>query len=191
MGIDITRLQQKKADGSYDIVHPETQAKAVWMSDGRSVEEAVGAGGGGGDAFVVTANMSYGSGSEVLISNPSHTYAEIYAAINAGKTVVLELIENKEAGTASYRYIYTGYGSSGALYFGNASDAFEVVATLYSNGSWECFWRDYVISGYQPYGYLYAGDDYQSANTSCLRNSKLVSTDTTPTVEGEIFWTYG
>ena len=36
-----------------------------------------------------------------------------------------------------------------------------------------------------------AGEGYQAPGTSLLRNTKLVSSDTTPTVDGEIFWTYG
>lgn len=36
-----------------------------------------------------------------------------------------------------------------------------------------------------------AGEGYQDPGTSLLRNSRLVSADTTPTVNGEIFWTYG
>lgn len=40
-------------------------------------------------------------------------------------------------------------------------------------------------------GTIKAGSSYQSYSTSLLRNSKLVSTDTTPTVNGEICWTYG
>ena len=36
-----------------------------------------------------------------------------------------------------------------------------------------------------------AGEGYQTPGTSLLRNTKLVSSDTTPTVNGEIFWTYG
>ena len=36
-----------------------------------------------------------------------------------------------------------------------------------------------------------AGGGYQSPGTSLLRNTKLVSSDTTPTVNGEICWTYG
>lgn len=41
MAVKIARKRRKNADGSYDIVHYETQAKAVWMSDGRSVDEAL------------------------------------------------------------------------------------------------------------------------------------------------------
>lgn len=40
MAIKIVREQRKNENGTYDIIHPETQAKVVWMSDGRSVEEA-------------------------------------------------------------------------------------------------------------------------------------------------------
>lgn len=36
-----------------------------------------------------------------------------------------------------------------------------------------------------------AGEGYQAPGTSLLRNTKLVSSDTTPTINGEIFWTYG
>lgn len=36
-----------------------------------------------------------------------------------------------------------------------------------------------------------AGEGYQAPGTSLLRNSRLVSADTTPTINGEIFWTYG
>lgn len=36
-----------------------------------------------------------------------------------------------------------------------------------------------------------AGEGYQAPGTSLLRNTKLVSSDTTPPVNGEIFWTYG
>lgn len=36
-----------------------------------------------------------------------------------------------------------------------------------------------------------AGEGYQAPGTSLLRNTKLVSSDTTPTVNGEIYWTYG
>ena len=40
-------------------------------------------------------------------------------------------------------------------------------------------------------GQVVANASGQAAGTSCLRNSKLVSTDTNPTVNGEIYWTYG
>lgn len=40
-------------------------------------------------------------------------------------------------------------------------------------------------------GTVSAGSTYQDPATSLLRNSKLVSSDTTPTVNGEINWTYG
>ena len=40
-------------------------------------------------------------------------------------------------------------------------------------------------------GTIKAGSSYQSYSTSLLRNSKLVSSDTTPSANGEINWTYG
>lgn len=39
-------------------------------------------------------------------------------------------------------------------------------------------------------GQIRAGDSYQHPSVPLLRNTKLVSTDTTPTVNGEINWTY-
>lgn len=39
-------------------------------------------------------------------------------------------------------------------------------------------------------GIVKAGSSYQTYSTSLLRNSKLVSTETNPTVNGEINWTY-
>lgn len=40
-------------------------------------------------------------------------------------------------------------------------------------------------------GQVVANSSGQTPGTSLLRNSKLVSTDTDPTVNGEINWTYG
>lgn len=40
-------------------------------------------------------------------------------------------------------------------------------------------------------GTVYAGSSYQSYSLSLLRNSKLVSSETTPTYNGEIYWVYG
>lgn len=40
-------------------------------------------------------------------------------------------------------------------------------------------------------GTVKAGSSYQAVGTALLRNTKLVSSDTTPTVNGEINWTYG
>ena len=40
-------------------------------------------------------------------------------------------------------------------------------------------------------GPIKGGNSYQAPGLSLLRNSKLVSADATPTVNGEIFWTYG
>lgn len=39
-------------------------------------------------------------------------------------------------------------------------------------------------------GLVVAHEDYQTPSTSLLRNSKLVSEETAPTVDGEIYWQY-
>ena len=40
-------------------------------------------------------------------------------------------------------------------------------------------------------GSVYAGSGHQDYDVSLLRNSKLVSSETTPTYNGEIYWVYG
>lgn len=40
-------------------------------------------------------------------------------------------------------------------------------------------------------GSVYAGNNYQSYSTFLLRNTMLASSDTTPTINGQICWTYG
>lgn len=39
MAIKLVRKKRKNADGSYDIVHYETQAKVVWFEDGESFQD--------------------------------------------------------------------------------------------------------------------------------------------------------
>lgn len=40
-------------------------------------------------------------------------------------------------------------------------------------------------------GSIYAGSSYQNYSAYLLRNTRLASSDTTPTVNGQICWTYG
>lgn len=40
-------------------------------------------------------------------------------------------------------------------------------------------------------GSVYAGSSYQSYSTYLLRNTRLNSSDATPTINGQICWTYG
>lgn len=190
MAVKIVRKRRKNADGSYDIVHYETQAKAVWMSDGRSVEEAVTAGGGssgGGDKLVVFATATEGNSS---VSNPSHTYAEIAAACTEGKTVTLVL----SIGKVQYALPLSSSGISGndfVYIFEVVAYGRELTVTVLSDGSWyfDSVFLAYV--GTANYAPIYAGSDYQNPDEYLLRNSKLSSTDSTPTVNGEICWTYG
>ena len=58
----------------------------------------------------------------------------------------------------------------------------------YANASHRHYAAD--INGGMFSGTVQAYSSGQAPATSCLRNSKLVSTDTTPTVNGEINWTY-
>lgn len=84
MAVKIARKRRKNADGSYDIVHYETQAKAVWLDDGRSVEEAVGGGDSGGGSLAVKVVYSDATNSY----SADKTFAEIKAAYDAGMHVV-------------------------------------------------------------------------------------------------------
>ena len=74
----------------------------------------------------------------------------------------------------------------------------------YADNCWKymeprfALFEEWVASGpYMPKsggtftGTIKAGSNYQSYSMSLLRNSKLVSTDTTPTYDGEIYWVYG
>lgn len=40
-------------------------------------------------------------------------------------------------------------------------------------------------------GTIKAGSSYQSYSTYLMRNTRLASSDTTPSVNGQICWTYG
>lgn len=40
-------------------------------------------------------------------------------------------------------------------------------------------------------GTIKAGSNYQSYSTYLMRNTRLASSDTTPSVNGQICWTYG
>ena len=282
MNIEIVRNQRKNADGTYDVLHPETQAKVVWMSDGRSVEEAVGEGGGGGVLVVhceVSGDLFNG---DATITAASHTFNEILAAYEDGKIVV---VNTNPIGTT----LYLNYVDSTDIYFScaypagdaaiytieakldpdnnwsiydaevsnsgsgdgdifivtadidgttvtNPSHTFEEILEAYASFKyvvlisntgvkWELSYftgsdlvftrleahfsttvyyltlndegvwsgnRNHLAIAFAENSYpLFASSAGQMPNSSVLRNSKLVSADTTPTVEGEIFWTYG
>lgn len=190
MAVKIVRKRRKNADGSYDIVHYETQARAVWMSDGRSVEEAVTAGGGssgGGDTLVVYATATEGNSS---VSNPSHTFAEIDAAWGEGKMVTLVLTIGKVQYTLPLSSAGVSDNDFGYI-FDVAEHGRELSVVVLRDGSWYFYSVYLAYAGTANYAPIYAGSDYQNPNEYLLRNSKLSSTDSTPTVNGEICWTYG
>ena len=194
MAVKIVRDRRKNADGTYDIIHPETQAKAVWMSDGRSVEEAMASGGGGSggaDVLVVTCER----GDEVFVgmyrlNNLSHTFAEVDAAVKAGQEVVLDVSYVSSYGDALIERLVLSYIMEGCYSF----------TTNDSYGGAEARWMGEMIlyqyvqfarAGSENLEPLYAGAEYQAPGEYLLRNTRLASSDTTPTNNGEICWTYG
>lgn len=191
MAVKIVRKRRKNADGSYDIVHYETQAKAVWMSDGRSVEEAVTAGGGssGGGVLVVTGEEDH---TNRTVLNPSRTFAEIKAAHDAGQTVVL-LLRYEENGATYYdRLPLVSYDDIG-FSFSFSVETCTVSVRVDDSNRWSFYYYYVAVTDEENYSPIYAGskNNAQNPNEYLLRNSKLSSTDSTPTVNGEICWTYG
>lgn len=72
----------------------------------------------------------------------------------------------------------------------NATLAYTMARTALSTA--RAIEEDYMSeTGGTFTGAVYAGSSYQSYSSSLLRNSKLVSSETTPTYNGEIYWVYG
>lgn len=137
------------------------------------------------DIFVVTVTQS-----DTSIS-ADKTFAEITEAYEDGKTCICKNeYEGKE-----YHY-YLGYYESAYGYIfvnntgGNGSSALIIKPddTVDENGS-----SFLQTTGGTVYGTLQIStlDGRQSPSISLLRNTKLVAAEETPTVNGEIFWTYG
>lgn len=194
MSVRIVRDRRKNADGTYDIIHPETQAKAVWMSDGRSVEEAMasggGSGGGGADVLVVTCERGNEQSGIYFLNNLSHTFAEVDAAVKAGREVVLEVsyvssygeAVNERLGFSYYMEDYYGFTTNDASGGTQAVLSGDMSAYMYVQ---------FARAGIENLTPLYAGAEYQAPGEYLLRNTRLASSDTTPTNNGEICWTYG
>lgn len=195
MAVRIVRDRRKNADGTYDIIHPETQAKAVWMSDGRSVEEAMASGGGGSggaDVLVVTCERGNEVSGFYPLNNASHTFAEIDAAVKAGREVVLEVSYVSSSGDATNVRLYLSSHAADNGYVFSACDSYGAFdAWLVDGYAWAYTSVDFARAGIENVTPLYAGAEYQAPDEYLLRNTRLASSDTTPTNNGEICWTYG
>ena len=125
------------------------------------------------------------------------TVSEIQAALDDGK-MILARVGNNAYAVLSYllrdfSVVFTTYASSKGKFsavsytilemFGN-----EVDKSIFDTDAYEMP-ADYVTAGTFA-GQVVANANGQDAGTSLLRNSKLVSAETDPTVNGEICWTY-
>ena len=116
------------------------------------------------------------------------TYAEALEAFNAGKLIVLIY--------GSQRHLLSKYDATKNRFefWGRVAGSGREVMYLSENG-WsdtsEIFYHNPSrINAGTLGGEIAAASTGQTPGNSILRNSKLVSADTTPTVNGEIFWTY-
>ena len=122
----------------------------------------------------------------------------------------------KALGSGFARYDTTGMLNGQPSQYGlmlsitSGSDIFQLwkvmsTGALYvrsgSNSGWGQSWTKIFDANHKPTaanvaagtfaGQVVANSSGQAVGTSLLRNSKLVSADTNPTVNGEINWTYG
>lgn len=148
---------------------------------------------GGGAPLVVTGQ--FGSGA-YTVTNMSHTWDEIMAAHNGGRTICVVVESPPNSSTVYYvLFRFVRYEGDKLYFLGDHGDTNNTFHKLWlaSDGTWTTGYYWYALGGGSAFNKvnLYAGAENQSPGTSLLRNSKLVSSDTNPTVNGEINWTYG
>lgn len=181
----------------------EMPAKIMSLSNDEDINNAVSAHNTDENAhpgivkpLIITGELDGG-----VVVNTSATIEEATAAYAAGIPVFLRF----EAGGAELMLrLAFAVGSDVACFYGNG-DIGQVLFVVQAFGGadgWDfdeisVAPNDHTHSEYMPKsggkftGTVKAGSSYQAPGTALLRNSKLVSTDTTPTVNGEINWTYG
>ena len=109
----------------------------------------------------------------------------------------MPIIQVKRGSKATVPTLLTGeFGlatDTGELFIGGASNNLEI-PVLDGNGDIQQdqipqIAASYISSGTFA-GQVVANSSGQTYNTYCLRNTRLASSDTTPTVNGQICWTY-
>lgn len=143
--IKIVRNQRKNADGSYDIVHPETQAKAVWFEDGESLQQKMGSGGGQG--LVVTFTYGPGADGEDWVLVADKPFDEVYAAILAERCVSAVY---KEQGLDP-KYLNLAFANTNCVKFNTRDESWLLdVELYYDNSAWRGGWYlpadDFVVN---------------------------------------------
>lgn len=114
--------------------------------------------------------------------------ASVYDTQNK-KTDIFKYVDGKVADVVSSAQLQAALGELvGAIEAANAT-----ASTASSNATTALSTANAAMpnAGGTFTGTIKAGSSYQAVGTSLLRNSKIVSVDTNPTVNGEINWTYG
>lgn len=148
--------------------------------------------GGGTDTLVVTGKRGNEMMGMYAVNNVSHTFAEIEAAVKAGRMVVMEVSHDSDGQTIIERLGLSAYAEGEYCMFGYNDSTTAVEARLTSGGC-AIMYVYFARAGNENLMPLFAGsqNDAQAHDVYLLRNSRLSSTDSTPTVNGEICWTYG
>lgn len=121
------------------------------------------------------------------------TLEEVKAAYNSGATVLCTRSDN------SAKYILTGLSDTTAYFMGMGTSS-QILYRVYLDTTWHAASFTCAASAHNQAastvtagtfaGQVVANSSGQTYSTSLLRNSKLVSAETNPTVNGEICWTY-
>jgi hypothetical protein len=158
---------------------------------------------GGDGKFVVNAIL--GNDGNVTFDK---TFSEAYAAYNAGKTceMVLGYVDRPDKYVCALSEYYEYKNAAGEfikqLNFSQEKFGGYLAVALHSDGSYHPGGAEYVKITYevdgadqitlQKLGYygLAASETGQEPEIYLLRNTKLAASQVTPTVNGEICWTY-
>ena len=121
------------------------------------------------------------------------TLEEVKAAYNSGAMVLCTRSDN------SVKYILTGLSDTTAYFMGMGTSS-QILYRVYLDTTWHAASFTCAASTHNQAastvtagtfaGQVVANSSGQTYSTSLLRNSKLVSAETNPTVNGEICWTY-
>lgn len=126
MAVKLVRKRRKNADGTYDTVHYETQAKGVWFEDGQSIQEKFDNGGLGGGG------SSGGSSKPDLVIN-IETMDQLHGCENvsfdlAQATNVYNKLLAKESVSCVVNAVYRPHSG------GPAKGCFQLVSAVASEG---------------------------------------------------------
>lgn len=119
------------------------------------------------------------------LENNNTTIQSVLDQVNALPTVSVTSVNDKtgkvvlvasDIGAAASDHEHTGYAVSDHEHTGYAASSHSQPASTITGGTFG--------------GAVIAQTSSQTPSTSLLRNSKLVTADTTPSYNGEIYWTY-